>query len=163
MTHWVCRFDGSIQCSDATGQSLAAARAELAAVVGGDNVLNERRFSVPMIQLCGMPTGVTNAFELTEFGYWLLYRGFVGTLGFRDCDPEAKLRTVRGIVADSNFGELVEQSRVTAAAANPVLVRELIGHPVRVYEQGNVLQGDYVSDRVNVETRGGRITNIWFG
>jgi hypothetical protein len=161
---WICKPDGTIQCQDVKGESLAEARARLERVIGPENVIGERQFSVPVFKLCGMPTGRTNAFELTEIGHHLLFHGFVGSLGFRNCRPETKAMASVAVADEKpELATLIEQSGVTGAANNPVLVRELIGHPVRVYEKGSMITKDFRPDRVNVVTLDGLIHDIWFG
>ena len=53
----------------------------------------------------------------------------------------------------------------SAAFGTPVLVRELVGHPLRVYEDGQPITKDYRPERVNIVLTPGTdvIMDIWFG
>lgn len=158
---WVCQPDGSIQCLDIAGVPLAVMRRQLAMLVGDENILDERQDHVFMPQLCGLPTGVRNAYLLTETGYHILFHGFVGPGGFTPCDHGAKALTADRPPIDVD--SFVAASGVTSVLANPVLVRELIGRRLRVYRQGDAISGDYVADRVNIVTLNNRIVDIWYG
>jgi hypothetical protein len=47
---------------------------------------------------------------------------------------------------------------------NPVFIRELVGHPLRVFKTGDPLTDDWRPDRCNIETNDKKvIVNIWFG
>lgn len=162
--HWVCKPDGAIQCQEIAPVSLEEMRKQLALIVGDENIVAQTKKHVIVPQLCGLPAGSLNAYELNAFGYYVLVHGFVGRMGFGDCDvkaPSLTAATVGEVPID--FATALAATSATSAGANPVLVRELIGHVVRVYEQGDAITKDYRPERVNVVTGAGRIADIWFG
>lgn len=75
-TVWVYKFDGTVQC-DAEAQEipLEQMRTELVVLIGDENVQSMKKDQRPMIQLCGMPTGRINCYEITETGWVLLSTG----------------------------------------------------------------------------------------
>ncbi len=100
-----------------------------------------------MIQLCGMPTGAANSYEITEEGWRTLNDGIVGPNGFFECN-----------------GKHTELQMRHSVQSNPTLIKELVGHPIRVYKTGDGLTQDWRPARVNFETNdGGDIVDIWFG
>jgi hypothetical protein len=153
---WVCKSDGTIQCDqDSKEITLEEMRKQLAMIIGEDNILGMEKRSVPMIQLCGMPTGSVNAYEITEKGEFLLENGFVGRLGFNPC-PAA----VAGLDATVNIGQMIG----TLTSSNPTTIKELVGHPLRMYKTGDPLTDDWRPDRANIETNDkGVIVQVWFG
>jgi hypothetical protein len=163
MTHWVWRPDGAIQCFDKAGESLEDAHADLAQRIGSRNILDSTQLSRPVIAMCGAPSGVMNAFLITERGFRLLFDGIAGPGGFSECDPEVNFPAQIRAAGEADLSDIVTGTDISSARNNPVLVRELIGRPVRVYEFGNVVTGDYVADRVNIVTLKGRIQDIRFG
>jgi hypothetical protein len=157
MTHvWVYKFDGTIQCDDVAKETpLEEMRKQLETLVGSGNVLSMKKGLRPMIQLCGMPTGTVNCYELTEAGWALLSSGIAGCAGFQRLDhgpQEAE--------GEVNLGRLIG----SLTAFNPQSVQDLVGHPLRVYSTGDALTKDWRPDRCNVEVDGARtIVKIWFG
>ena len=153
---WVYKFDGKIQC-DAESREipLDEMRKQLVALVGVDNVLSMKKEVRQMVQLCGMPTGTINAFEITPAGWARLESGFVGKQGFERLDdvPQESGSSI-------NLGRLIG----SLTASNPQFVQELVGHPLRVYQTGDALTLDWRPDRCNIE-RGeqNRIGRVWFG
>jgi len=95
-----------------------------------------------------------------------LYHGFVGPLGFRDCPGEGE-HAIPGVTdqseAEPGFAVGVALTGVSSVASTPMLVRDLIGHLVRVYEQGSVISLDFIVGRVNIVTKEGVIADIWYG
>lgn len=166
MTHWVCKADGRIQCQNNPEIPLAVMRLELAWLVGGANILSEKKIAVIVPDLCGIPAGTFNAFEITEDGYHMLFHGFPGPNGFRDC-PDAGKPVMPGLtdkdMPEPHFAAGVALTGISSATQSPVLVRELIGHRLRVYPQGSPITMDYVPDRVNIVTKGHHIADIWYG
>jgi hypothetical protein len=164
MTHWVCKPDGRIQCQDDPEIPLDAMRAELEALIGAQNVLGAKKISVIVIQMCGIPAGSFNAYEITDLGYYILNHGTVGPSGFRNCPGDGQ-----PMIAFDNAAETPGLAQVIAAAglgsaqSQPVLVRELIGRRVRVYEEGSPITEDYRPYRTNIVTKNGTIADIWFG
>ncbi|GAB1720466.1 MAG: hypothetical protein NTAFB09_21970 [Nitrosospira sp.] len=156
---WVCKFDGTIQCDENSEEiTLEQMRKQLALVIGEDNILNMRKSSRPMIDLCGVPTGRLNSYEITERGWFLLNRGFVGNLGFEKCSADGEMKTEDS--TEVNIGKIIGE----CTKSNPIFVRELIAHSIRVYKTGDTLTRDWQPDRVNIETNMDRtIINIWFG
>ena len=153
---WVCKFDGTIQCDpDSKEITLEEMRKELAMFIGEDNILGMEKRSVPMVQLCGMPTGSVNAYEITEKGESLLENGFFGRRGFNPCP------TVAALNADVNVGQLIGM----LTSRNPTTIKELVGRSLRVYKTGDPLTMDWRPERVNIETNpdNGVIVQVWFG
>jgi len=151
---WVCKFDGTIQCEESEAITLEVMKEELAAIIGSDNILGMEKRSEFMVQLCGMPTGVTNAYEITSEGWQLLNRGIVGPQGFSLCTAPDQ----------NSKGENLARVIGAFTSSNPTTVRELIGHSLRVYRTGDALTQDWRPERVNIETNElGKIEEIWFG
>lgn len=159
---WVCKFDGTIQCDEDSKEiTLEEMRKQLAALIGDDNILDMKKSSRPMITLCGMPTGRMNSYEITEKGWFVLSRGIVGPQGFERCEEDIGKKEKAGAAeADINIGQVIG----ICTSSNPVFIRELIGHPIRVYKTGDPLTKDWRPDRVNIETDAeGIIVKVWFG
>ena len=165
---WVIKDDGTRQCDDRNkGVSVKEMQKELE-LLGATVLSGEKRQDCRLIsRVCGAPTGQVNAYEISEQDWQKVADGFVGPQGFRlwTCDQqstssEAALRggeipwpLARGITyANSAYG-------------NPVLVRELVGRPVRVYHDGDLITQDFISGRVNIvlEIESQIIKDIWFG
>lgn len=163
MGHWVCKPDGAIQCQDIAPISLDEMRKQLALIVGDDNILAQEKRYVIVPELCGIPAGSLNAYELNAFGYYVLVHGFVGRRGFLDCREgrAVKAETVHDGPVD--FASALAATSATSAASHPVLVRELIGTVVRVYQVGDAITKDFRPERTNIVTDEGRIADIWFG
>jgi hypothetical protein len=172
---WVWRHDGTIQCEDRVGETLAEARAQLETIIGAENVLDEEKRTVPMPRMCGLPTGEVNAFQLTPWGFWLLYHGIVGPIGFQPWldrgGDEARLEGEVPFPFQELAGSAGEQ-RIRAVSSmagggpgsDPVLIAQLYGRPCRCYRLGDALTQDFVPERVNIGLgRGQRIAEIWFG
>lgn len=155
---WVCKPDGTIQCDEDSKEiTLEEMRGELASLIGEENILSMRKNSKPMIQLCGVPTGKMNAYEITEKGALILERGFVGPRGFNRCSTEGDTKPDSSEV---NIGQIIG----SLTCHNPTTVRELVGHPLRVYKTGEGITKDWRPDRVNIEIDSkGSIVNVWFG
>lgn len=153
---WVYKFDGTVQCEpEALEITLEAMRAELVLRVGASNIVNMKKDQRPMIQLCGMPTGALNCYELTELGWDLLSRGVVGMGGFQRMDegPQESVGQV-------NLGRVIG----SLTAFNPQSVQDLVGHPLRVYQTGDAITMDWRPDRCNIEVGASRvIIKVWFG
>ena len=67
---WVCKPDGTIQCDQNSREiTLEEMREELSTIIGSENIINMEKRSHLVIQMCGMPTGVTNAYEITK-AFW---------------------------------------------------------------------------------------------
>ncbi len=154
---WVCKFDGTIQCDQNSKEiPLGKMRENLEKIIGKGNVLSMEKRSQIMMQVCGMPTGHVNAYEITEEGSSMLNRGITGRQGFNPClssksdDGEEK----------ANIGQVIS----ACASENPVSIKELTGHPLRVYTTGDMLTMDWQPDRVNIEVGENRkIIDVWFG
>ncbi len=153
---WVYKFDGTIQCdSDSSSISVDDMRAELEECVGVDNVLDSKRAKLTMVAACGAPTGAVNAYELSAMGLYLLRHGISPNPGFKMFqEPKAR------VVGEASIGELIG----ALTADNPILIRELPGHHLRVYQTGDALTKDHRSDRCNIElSQDHRIVQVWFG
>jgi hypothetical protein len=155
-TVWVYKFDGTIQCDTAAQEvPLDKMREELAALVGSENILSMKKDQRPMIQLCGMPTGKINCYELSENGWTLLSTGFPGTGGFQRVD-EGPAESAENV----NLGRIIG----SLTASNPQTVQELVGHPLRMYKTGDMLTLDWRPNRCNIEVNESRvIVKVWFG
>lgn len=155
-TVWVYKFDGTIQCdADVQEVPLEVMRGELAVVVGAANILSAKKDQRPMIQLCGMPTGRLNCYELTEEGWLLLSTGMAGMGGFQRID-EGPAESQEKV----NLGRIIG----SLTASNPRSVQDLVGHPLRAYKTGDMLALDWRPDRCNIETsQSNVIIKVWFG
>jgi hypothetical protein len=166
---WVWRHDGTLQCGLGSEETLDEARAQLETVIGGAKVVQGEKRHLPgaIIQLCGAPTGEVNAFELTPSGFWLLFHGIVGPIGFRPWVDE-NLAAMGGGVDILPFNKLasVQDNHlrlVGTGVARPCCIQDLYGHTFRGYKVGDPLTDDYRPARFNVGTEGGRIKELWFG
>lgn len=148
---WVCKLDGTIQCDSETKEiTLEEMRLELVSIIGEDNILNMEKRSRIVPSACGLPTGMTNAYQITKEGANRLDSGFVGRQGFEPCSGEEQI----------NLAKLLGSSVRDA----PNTIRELIGRLVRVYTTGDALTQDWRPERVNIELNdSSKIVDIWFG
>lgn len=175
---WVWRHDGTLQCGFGVEQTLDEAREELATIIGGDNILNgeKRTLPGPIIQVCGAPTGQVNAFELTELGFWLLIHGTIGPIGFRpwvDGDPDRLLAGSEGNYAarllsgsEGNYAVKTPEGKAVGFPGHggtPATIHDLYGRICRVYNVGDALTKDFIERRVNIGLVRGRVAEIWFG
>ncbi|MCP5239095.1 MAG: hypothetical protein H6949_04660 [Zoogloeaceae bacterium] len=127
--------------------------ASLAKIIGDGNIVGMEKRAHPMIELCGMPTGSMNAYEITEDGWYILNHGIVGRQGFSLCPTDTADNEV-------NIGHIIS----AFTSGNPIMIKELTGHPLRVYKTGDVITKDWRPDRVNFEINNkGIIVNVWFG
>lgn len=160
---WVCKFDGTIQCQNDPEIPLDVMRVQLAALIGAENILDEAKRYRLMPQLCGLPTGALNAYEITEEGYRRLMSGIVGPQGFHLCEGSQPAKT-EATRSPKSVAEILPISGIGSVGNIPVLVRELIGRPVRLYTTGDALTSDWRPDRVNIEqSKAGVIVDVWFG
>jgi len=168
-TTWVWRHDGTLQCGQGTEETLQEAREQLGAIIGAANILQgeKRRLPGMILQICGAPTGSVNAFELTPAGFWILFHGIVGPIGFRPWMDEDMV--VEGGGVDvwpfTALSEVQENrlSLVGPSKTDPCCIQELYGHLCRAYKVGDPLTDDYRPERFNVGLEGGRIKELWFG
>ena len=172
---WIWRHDGTIQCSDVAGETLEEAREQLASVIGEHNVLEgeKRTLPCPIIQMCGVPTGQVNAFQITVQGWLLLIHGFPGMMGWApwtDECPSAGTDGASSGLAQLNSGGEDPDRRARlvrpgpGGGGDPTRIDELYFRPVRCYRLGDAITRDYVERRVNiVHNDRGRIVRIWFG
>ena len=152
---WVFKFDGTIQCDpDSVEITLEEMRQELSRIIGEGNIVSMEKRSREMIQLCGMPTGSANAYEITEEGWYILNHGIVGRLGFCLCSDSKSDKDV------TNIGQVIG----AITSSNPVMIRELVGHPLRIYKTGDAITKDWRPERVNIELSDKEtIVDVWFG
>ncbi len=151
-THWVCKHDGTIQCDDSIPEiSLGKMRKELASLIGEKEILNMAKKSIGMITLCGIPTGNLNAYEITELGWQILSTGLVGKNGFELC------------LNSDNDEDTTRDLLRKLTTSQPCTIRELIGHPIRAFEEGSDITMDWRPNRVNFVTKNGEIIDIYFG
>lgn len=173
-TFWVCKADGTIQCQDNPEVPLDVMRLELASIIGESEILNGEKRSHAVARLCGLPTGRVNAYEVTERGYHVLFRGFTGPRGFTPCDGHqatSDARTSARMASDKSndevgFGAYLAESKASSVISVPTQIKELIGRPLRVYATGDALTLDYRPERVNIEIGPDgerRIVDVWFG
>jgi len=130
-------------------------REELAVLIGAANILAMRKDQRPMVQLCGMPTGRINCYEITDAGWALLSSGIVGMDRFQRLDE-----------GPAESSEQVNLGRIIGSltASNPRTIQELVGHPLRVYKTGDMLTLDWRPNRCNIEVSDARvIVKVWFG
>lgn len=188
-TTWVYKADGTLQCGLGREIPLEVMQKELETVVGKP-LRAEKRIACEMLPtVCGAPTGHVNAYELTAEQAYVLFRGIVGPMGFkpwtcgeahRDGAPdESHVLSATASGPEVPFplsGSMVRDGELSAgvglnlwagatdAVANPVLVRELIGRPCRVYEEDSDVTLDLRPMRVNIVLgKDRRIRRIWFG
>lgn len=170
---WVWRHDGTLQCGLGSEQTLDEARAQLEAVIGADNVIGgeKRQLPGPVIALCGAATGQVNAFQLTPHGFWLLFHGIVGPIGFRpwmDEAADAQAMTADGgvdIFPWQSLASVKDQQLklVGTGGGAPCCIEDLYGRLCRVYNVGDPLTEDYRPERFNVGLVNDRIKELWFG
>lgn len=178
---WVYREDGSIQCEDVAGEALDEAREDLARLIGESEILKGEKRYLPMIELCGMPTGAVNSFEISLFGWMVLSRGIVGTAGFKRW-PETNVPFKQAATVESEpqggevpfpFSADNKESplpTVLRALTNQLTIgqgvcaADLVGRNLRVYEIGDFLTLDWQPNRVNIGLNDkGKIADVWFG
>jgi hypothetical protein len=170
---WVWRHDGTLQCGLGSEETLQETREQLETVVGAANVLDGEKRKLPgmIITMCGAPTGEVNAYQLTPWGFWLLFHGIPGPIGFR---PWVDENLVETMMADGGGGVDVwpfnslsggenNLGLVGASKIDPCCIQELYGHRCRAYKVGDPLTEDYRPDRFNIGTENGRIKELWFG
>lgn len=147
-TVWVYKLDGTLQCDQGLEISLEEMQKQLESI--GARVLQaKKQMSCNLFaSVCGAPTGMANTYEISTEDWERIRRGFVGLLGFDLWPCESNPPSSKGRAS---------------ASADPVLVRELIGREVRVYEVGDGLTDDYRRMRVNIELKDGTISDIWYG
>ena len=171
-SRWVWRFDGTLQCGFGEEQPLDEARAQLATVIGERNILagEKRQAPVMLPQVCGAPTGRANAFELTEFGFWLLVPGIIGPIGFRPWEDAPAELMDGGEVPFPFFAKGRDTQAIkkvgfagVSGSGDPTQIDELFGRECRVYNLGDPLTMDYRPERFNIGLKDGRISELWFG
>lgn len=138
---WIYKFDGTIQCDPSSLEiPLDKMRSDLVMIIGEVNVLSMKKARRLMSQLCGMPTGSINVYEITEAGWQLLADGIAGKHGFARLDGFPTENS-----DDNNLGRL-------------------IGLQLRVYQGGDAITKDLNPERCNIELSDHRtIVNVWFG
>jgi hypothetical protein len=180
---WVYKDDGTLQCGLGQEIDLPTMRAELATIIGDQNILaGEKRQRPGMFpDVCGAATGRVNAYSLTRRGLWLLFHGFVGSMGFQVWNwPNPSDRDSENNPVPWPSWAFIEQddsgtkgdakatlnviAALTSVRQNPMTLAEIVGRPVRCYATGDVLTEDYRPERVNIErSKQGIIVSIWFG
>lgn len=153
---WVYKFNGTIQCDPETAAiPLEIMRLELEKYAGAENVLAMKTSTRIMPALCGMPTGAINTYELTPAGWYQLEHGVLPNPGFMLLE-DAKMQFSGSDSVGQIIGALI--------AENPQLIRDLPGHPLRVYQTGDPITKDWRPDRFNIErSADNRIVQVWFG
>lgn len=153
---WIYKFDGTVQCeAEALEIPLEEMRRQLVVLIGANHILSMKKEQRPMIQLCGMPTGALNCYEISQEGWILLSTGIAGMDGFQRLDegPQESLENV-------NLGRLIG----SLTSSNPQTVQELVGRTLRVYKTGDPLTKDWRPERCNIEVNDSpKIIKVWFG
>ena len=183
MSVWVYKDDGTLQCGQGAERPIQEMRKALARLIGDKEILHgeKRRPPVLLPDLCGAPTGEVNAYEITDDGAYVLFRGFVGPDGFKLWiwpQPGTRhdaLALTAGGGSDVPFplsaswkgdGAIANMiASLTQAGAQPTTIVDLIGRVCRCYKHGDPLTFDLQPQRVNIELDedGRRISRIWFG
>jgi hypothetical protein len=186
---WVYKEDGTLQCGMGREIPLDEMRKQLAGIIGDKEILRQEKRHLPLFlsQRCGARTGNANAYELTQEGARILFKGFVGPLGFQlwtwpspsgvhyaigagggETAAPAQAFPL-GVFAKDN-GEFSKEAVVHALETmssvdlHPVLVRELIGRLCRIIRFGDVTTMEYIQERVNIRLDDkDRIVKISFG
>ncbi len=167
---WIYRHDGTLQCGQGKEIDLKVMQSQLEKI--GATVLNaEKRQLCDMMPLgCGQPTGAVNAYEISESDWKKISDGFVGRLGFRlwTCDLSIDLDNddLPWPWKSGGDDETLPWPwpAATSVGSTPVLVRDLIGRPVRCYAEGTPVTRDFIPMRVNVvHSDDGKVVDIWFG
>ena len=114
----------------------------LASLIDDKNILSASKKTVFVPFACETPTGNLNVYEITKEGLETLTTGFVGMGGFELCENE----------------ETFLEKNVQQTTLN-----ELIGHSVRVYEDGDIITKEFRSKRINFVTKDGIIMYSYFG
>lgn len=184
---WVYKEDGTVQCGGKE-ITLDEMRKQLATAIGDREILSQEKRQLPGLypEQCGLPNGRVNAYQITAKGLWILFRGFLGSLGFKVWmfpDPKTGapfdnpvpwpfLTLFQGDRHDfAAGGEAKEQTTaliniaaaLTQVGQTPTMLSEVIGRAVRFYKTGDSLTMDYRPQRVNIEHAEGAIVRIWFG
>jgi len=184
---WVYKEDGTVQCGGKE-ITLDEMRKQLATAIGDREILSQEKRQLPGLypEQCGLPNGHVNAYQITAKGLWLLFRGFLGSLGFKvwmSPDPksgapfdhpvpwpfltlfkdERKEFTEGGEVKEQTTALINIAAALSQVGQNPTMLSELIGRSVRFYRTGDSLTMDYRPERVNIEHTEGVIARIWFG
>ncbi|MDQ0391800.1 hypothetical protein [Labrys monachus] len=183
---WVYKEDGTMQCGMGNEISLEEMRGSLTEIVGSSSIISEEKRMLPLLRpaLCGTPTGAVNAYELTEDGAYILFKGFVGPRGFKLWVWPAPSDGRKSLVEDrpvpwpfpwshsssdidveglrANFANFI--SSLTQVGSQPTQILDLQGRRCRYYKQGDSLTMDFIPSRVNIEhDDANMITRIWFG
>ena len=161
----IYKQDGTIQCDPNQKPRPLAEDEQRLTSAGVGKIYGSGNVPGPnvVIQLCGLPTSQVNAFAISAADWGKLQSGIVGTLGFR-LWVGAQLPK---FAAEKNVE--VEPGPVTTPMtgniqAYPVLIRELIGRPVRCYREGDAVTMDFRPERVNIVTDAASvIVDIYFG
>lgn len=163
VNYWVCKFDGVIQCQEMMLISFDMMCMLFVLIVGDVNIIVQVKKYVIVFMMCGILVGLLNVYELIVVGYYILVYGFVGCMGFVDC-------FVIVVVVEFGVGEglidyvmVLVVMKVMLVGMYLVLVCELIGCVVCVYEEGLIIMKDFVMDCINIVMKGGWIVDIWFG
>ncbi|MCH7292313.1 hypothetical protein MMP65_12685 [Acinetobacter sp. ANC 3926] len=148
MSIFVYKHDGTTQCQPEIKEiTLDEMEHQLGEIIGKDNILSKKKGNIPVIYLCGTPTGNINIFELTESGAELLINGVTGDLGFK----------ILYATEDTKFA-----SDLSSADTQ---TNDLLGHTLRVYHTGDAITKDFRLDRYNIELSKAdeKIVSVWKG
>ena len=144
--------------------SLHAHAAELIHI-GVRRVFAQEKVPGPLaaVDAQGARSGLVNAFAISREDWVGITDRLVDALGFRVWigSPFPELKIPEGCYVSSTIPPMPLSLSLGAV---PVMAREFIGRPCRLYKQGDGLSGDFKPDRVNIELdQFGRISNIWIG
>lgn len=155
-TVWIYKFDGTIQCHPEYPEiTLKEMRKQLSTLIGEKNIVSMKKSKLQTVEMCGIPTGAINTYEITPEGWFLLSRGIIGKCGFERLDKKAE---------DSQEKIILGQMIGLMTASMPVLIRDLPGYSLRVYKSGDGLSLDWNPDRFNIEIDEKQtVIKVWFG
>ena len=161
----VYKPDRTIQGEERTPVPLQDHARELTDL-GVRTIYGERNVMGPaaVLSVGGLPTGRVNAFAVAKDEWFnSVVRGSAGPQGFAlwACEPLPDL----GLDGECRVVRSIGEKRIPAGVGDtPLLIRKLIGRPIRCYQQGDELSKEFIPNRVNVEhDKDQRITDIWFG
>lgn len=160
----IYKQDGTIQCYPNIPPRPLAEDETALLKLGVGRICDKANVPGPLVvnAPCGAPTGQVNSFAIPADDWEQLQAGIVGTLGFKPWTGAP--------LPEMDLGPCCESSPPTGwhgtrsgADGTPVLIRELVGRPVRCYRLGDPITKDFRPDRVNIVHLDSRVTDVWFG
>ena len=139
-----------VEYTDSGREALSKHAAELAHF-GVTRIISSRTTILPTI-------GLVTVFAIADREWQALQQQVVGAFGFRDWRGSE----LPALELDSDFA--IGPARRQSVESVPVLLRELIGRPCRLYRTNDGLDRSHDPRRVNIECDSeGRVSSIWFG